>query len=82
MSILLNISIGSDAAGPALWVTIVTALGSAVIGALVTIWAKRTEFKNFRDSLNLQRELFKETKQNNENQIKAELVRLKSFRVC
>jgi len=60
--------------------TIIAAVIGSIIGALVTIWSKKKEFKNFQENLNLQKQIFEETKLNNENQIKAELVRLKDLR--
>jgi gas vesicle protein len=61
-----------------IWGAIGTLIGS-IIGALVTIWAKKKEFQNFRENLNLQKQILEENKANNENKIKAELIRLKDL---
>jgi hypothetical protein len=63
-----------------LYTALATLIGS-VLGSIVTIVLKKKEFKNFQDTLNLQKQLFEETKTNNENQMKAELIRLKDLRM-
>jgi DNA repair exonuclease SbcCD ATPase subunit len=55
-------------------------IAAAVLSALVTLRMKKTEFENFSKNLNLQKQLFEETKSNNESKIKAELVRLQDLR--
>jgi hypothetical protein len=60
--------------------TAIATFAGAIIGTLATIWSKRKEFKNFQDNLNLQKQLFEETKSNNENQMKAEIIKLKDLR--
>ena len=55
-------------------------IASAVLSALVTLRVKKTQFENFSKNLNLQKQLFEETKSNNENKIKAELVRLNDLK--
>jgi hypothetical protein len=62
-----------------IWGAAGTIIGS-IIGALVTIWMKKKEFQNFKENLNLQKQILEENKVNNEYQIKAEIIRLKDLR--
>ena len=59
--------------------TAIVGLLSAIIGGVITIWYKRKELKNISDNLLLQKQLFEETKARNENEIKAELIRLQNL---
>jgi hypothetical protein len=58
----------------------IATLAGAIFGTIATLWAKEKEFKNFQENLNLQKQLFEETKVNNENQLKAEIIKLKDLR--
>lgn len=51
----------------------------SVIGAFVVMYTKKKEFEHLAANLNLQKQLFEETKSNNELNIKAELVRLQDL---
>lgn len=62
--------------------TIISALAGlvgAIIGGVITIMLKSREFKHFSETLNLQKQLFEESRINNELKLKAELVRLEDL---
>jgi hypothetical protein len=66
--------------------SISAALFGTLVGGGITIWYKKKEIKNLSDNLNLQsqnlnlqKQLFEETKSNNELKIKAELVKLQDL---
>ena len=61
-------------------ITAIVASISAVIGSLITIYLKSTEFKFQKIEIENQRKLINETISNNEDKLKAELVRLKQIR--
>lgn len=72
--------ISGDSTGYRLLYTAIATLIGSAIGTLAILWYKKQEFQNFQENLDLQKQLFEETKKNNENQLKAELVRLRDLR--
>lgn len=52
---------------------------TAILGGAFALWYKSNEIKNMEENLNLQKQIFDQTKINQENQLKSELVRLQDL---
>jgi hypothetical protein len=78
INIELQEKINSDTYSKYLVIFLSSLVGS-IIGAAVTIWFKQKEFKLMASNLNLQKQLFEETKRNNNLKIKTELVKLEDL---
>ncbi|KFF03680.1 hypothetical protein [Flavobacterium hydatis] len=84
--LLLNASEAASDFDYKLLATLVSSLSGAVIGGAITIWYKSSEIKRLSEgielqsrNLDLQKQVFEENKSNNEQKIKAELVKLEDL---